>query len=775
VYQGIIMHRLNFISATALLASSLAFAQTPAQPPAPTPSTLRPRAAAGGAPLVRADQNSAANAGRRQLYEYLDAIAAKDNAARRATVAAIHTRAEAEARQREVRKKIITLLGGFPEKTPLNARTLGTTKADGYSIEKVLFDSQPNFPVTALLYLPDNRPGKLPGIVIAPGHGATGKASDFTMASTFARNGFAVLSYDPIGQGERMMYPDPAHPGQDLASRPTGEHGEAGLQPTLIGDAVARYFAWDGMRAVDYLMSRPEVDAARIGAFGCSGGGAMTALLAALDNRVAASAIACYTTNYDTLLPSIGPQDAEQSIPGFIPAGPAGPALDFPDWVELAAPRPYAIVGTVSDMFPWAGLLTTAQEARRFYAIFNPAAEGTPTGNPMPPTPTGPTLNPDTSNTIPATAPLQVIAGIGGHGNLGPITSQIVSFFLINLAHSTAAPNVPPPPARGAGFSAPTGLPDGALQVTPTGQVLTSYPTSETVHTLNLKHAATKLPAHRAPLTLPQLQAAIRDVTDAVARPGGLFTVTSHSQSSELPAGKVSTTTPKELQPGNENFVVERLTLHEPDGYDLPAFFVSNQSPTDCPGTLLVEPELTRGPDASPRPELIERMLKLAKDGGSCVLAITPRPSPPGTEETKSPILGPFYMTELRAEINGRTILGLRLDDITTATDYLAHQAATYPRKVGEREVPITAVASGHMGLVLLHAAVLDPRLKHITIDHTLESYASLLQAPMPLDAPQDILPGVLLHYDIPDLTRALGPRLTFTTPLPGTANLATP
>jgi hypothetical protein len=84
----------------------------------------------------------------------------------------------------------------------------------------------------------------------------------------------------------------------------------------------------------------------------------------------------------------------------------------------------------------------------------------------------------------------------------------------------------------------------------------------------------------------------------------------------------------------------------------------------------------------------------------------------------------------------------------------------------------ITAQASGHLGLVLLHAAALDPRLKHITIDHTLESYASLLQTPMPIDAPEDILPGVLLHYDIPDLIQTLGPRLTFTDPLPGTANL---
>jgi hypothetical protein len=150
---------------------------------------------------------------------------------------------------------------------------------------------------------------------------------------------------------------------------------------------------------------------------------------------------------------------------------------------------------------------------------------------------------------------------------------------------------------------------------------------------------------------------------------------------------------------------------------------------------------------------------------GNFVLGFLPRPSPPGGEETKSPILGPFYMTELRAELVGKTLLGMRVDDVIHAVDYLAARRDIDPNN-------ITAQASGHMGLVLLHAAVLDPRLKHITIDHTLESYDSLLKAPMPLDAPQDILPGVLLKYDIPDLVRVLGPRVTFNDPLPGTANL---
>ncbi|MES2391437.1 MAG: acetylxylan esterase, partial [Acidobacteriota bacterium] len=248
------------------------------------------------------------NPGRQALNNYLNALAAKDTAARRETIAKITTRAQAIERQREVRAKILSLIGTLPERIPLNPRLTGSTQLEGFRVDKVLFDSQPNFPITALLYVPTSTSAnKFPAIVMAPGHSPTGKAGDVAFATAFAKAGFIVLSYDPIGQGERLQYldpkSDPAKP-TSLAQRPTGEHGEAGLQPTLIGDALARYFLWDGMRAVDYLQSLPQVDPHRIGAFGCSGGGTMTALLGALDLRVAAVGVACYTTSWDALLPS---------------------------------------------------------------------------------------------------------------------------------------------------------------------------------------------------------------------------------------------------------------------------------------------------------------------------------------------------------------------------------------------------------------------------------------------------------------------------------------
>jgi cephalosporin-C deacetylase-like acetyl esterase len=689
------------------------------------------------------------NASRLQLTNFLDQIAAEKTATRRTAIAAITTPAQAEERQHEVREKIISLMGGLPGKTALNAKVTGSTQADGFRMEKVIFESQPGYRVTAILYLPDSSiesKAKLPAIVVAPGHGPTGKMGDYFFASLFARNGFAVLSYDIVGEGERLLYPDPAHPGQSLASRPTGEHGEASLQPTLIGDAVARYFLWDGVRAVDYLVSRPEIDPDRIGAFGCSGGGTATAFLGAIDTRVKAIGTACYITSFDTLLPSIGPQDAEQSIPNFIASG-----FDLADWVELAAPRPYAVISTASDMFPYAGAKASVIEARRFYALFDPASAGKPTGQPEPGTPTGPTLNPDTSNTISPASPLQWITGIGGHGNLRPLQQQIAQFFLTHLAHSSAAPVLNPAPAPGASpFALPANITKEAFQVTPTGQVLTSYPNSETIHTITLKRYA--LLQKPKALTSEQLQKAIREVTHASVKPGD-------------PAPKNTQSPPLASPPEGNVHVRHRFTLATAPGITIDAEFYRPKDGKH-PMLLILKDSLDPALESS-RTEEIRKLRDLA-DSGTAVLVIAPRPSIPGTEEEKSPLLGNFYLTELRAELIGCTLLGLRVDDVIAAVNFMQGSTTGDPNQ-------ISAQASGHLGLVLLHAAVLDSRLQHIAVDHVLESYKSLIDAPVPKDAPQDILPGVVRRYDIPDLVRELGPRLKLSEPFsPSTGTMLT-
>lgn len=719
------------IAVSALLAATAA-AQAPVPIAAPIPAPTR-------------DPASPANLGRMHLTHYLDSLAAGFDADRASSVASIQTRAQAEARQATVRKQILSLLGTLPERTPLNAKILGETQADGFRIEKVLFESQPGFLVTALLYLPDGQPAgkKLPAILVAPGHGPAGKASDYRTAALFAHNGFVVLSYDPIGQGERLQYPSPANPGVSLASRPTGEHGEASLQPVLLGDTFARYILWDAIRGIDYLTQLPQVDSQHIGAFGCSGGGAMTALTGALDPRVAAVGVACYTTSFDTLLPAIGPQDGEQSSPRFISSG-----LDFPDWIELAAPRPYAVIATYSDMFPFAGARSSVVEARRFYSLFEPTSAGTPSGSAppsVPPTPSVPALNADTTNSIPPSAALQFITGPGGHGALAPIMGDILSFFVRNLKPGADASHLilPPPVAAGAGGPRfqPTGLPKDALQVTPSGQIATSYPNAESVFTLNKKRAAQIAPANRPALTGKELAAAIRQITGSVAQPGA------SKAPAELLAAKSGT-----------------FVLPSKEGIDIQGELSVPAGAGRHPAVLLLVPDSIHVDNPIARANKA-RFDALAA-AGNIVLAITPRPSPPGTDDMKAPILGPFYLLSLRAALVGRTLIGMRIDDVVRATDYLANRPDVDP-------AGITAVASGHMGLVLLHAAVLDPRLGHIAVDHVLASYRSLVEAPLPTGAPEDILSGVLLHYDIPNLVQALGARLTATDPLQGSDDLS--
>lgn len=697
------------------------FAQTPAAPIATTAGAAR-------------DLNNPASHGRAQVVAYLDAIAAQDLAARHSAIALTTNRQAAESRQEVARKKILSLIGGLPERTPLNPRTMGTVQSDGFHIEKVLFESKPQFYVTALLYVPDGRPpaSGFPAILMSPGHYPTGKAADYNTAAGFARNGFIVLSYDPVGLGERLQYPDPSKPNASLASRPTGEHGEAGLQPTLIGDAVSRYFVWDAIRGVDYLAQRAEVDPKRIGAFGCSGGGTISAMVGALDTRVAAVGVACYNTSFDALLASIGPQDGEQSIPGFIAAG-----LDFPDWIELVAPRPYAAIATYSDMFPFAGARKTVSEARRFYSLFDSSSAGTPTGRSVDTQPTGPALNIDTANIVPLTAPFQFITGPGRHGALGPIMGDIIAFFVRNLQPGADASH---PVLLPASNGAPAGLPKDALQVTPTGQVSTSFPGCATIFTLNQKRAE-KIAPPLGPVSGGDLAAAVRAVTGASAVPGAA------KQSKELVP---------ELNGAVDLLTDEKITLH--------GFLSVPQSGGRHPAVILLVSDSIQADSPAARANRAE-FDRLAAEG-NVVLAITPAPSPPDTDDMKSPLLGPFYLLSLRAWLVKRTLLGMRTDDVIQIVDYLAGRSDVYASR-------ISAIGSGHMGLVLLHAGVLDPRLTHVSVNHVLSSYRSLLNSPLPIGAAEDVLPGVLLHYDIPDLVRALGTRLSESSPLEGTEDLS--
>jgi cephalosporin-C deacetylase-like acetyl esterase len=413
---------------------------------------------------------------RSKLIDSLNGIARSQLEARKKAVSRLRGQQDADRRKSVVKEKILGLIGGLPEsRGPTAVKQFGSVSRDGFRMEKIAYQSLPGFWVTANVYVPE-RGGPFPAVVLAPGHGAGGKLELYSWGANFARNGIVALAYDPLGQGERFQYLDDAT-GKSAVGNPTGEHGMANVPTLLPGDNVARYMVNDARRGIDYLTARTDVDATRIGAFGCSGGGTLTAYLAALDDRVKIAASACYITSFQQLLESpTGVQEAEQSLPHFIQEG-----LDFADWVELFAPKPYAIVSTKDDMFPFEGARQSYEEAKEFYGLYG------------------------------AEDRIRWITGPGGHGNLGPIAHAILNFFTQFFYPGTAEPEFKPfrlaNPAE--------------LQCTPTGQVATSLG-GETIQSLNEKRTAPVIAGRKpfaGPSGLGQLQADIRALTGVAIQP----------------------------------------------------------------------------------------------------------------------------------------------------------------------------------------------------------------------------------------------------------------
>ncbi len=205
--------------------------------------------------------------------------------------------------QARLRAEFLEAIGGLPERTPLKARVTGRLARDGYSVEKVIFESRPDFFVTAALFLPDSSRHQppYPGVLIPCGHSENGKAyaSYQTMGASLALAGMAALVFDPIDQGERFQLLDAT--GKPVLGGVTG-HTMVGVGAMLLGRSVAQFEIWDGMRALDYLLSRPEVDPARVGVTGNSGGGTQASYLMALDERIKVAAPSCYLTGFKALL-----------------------------------------------------------------------------------------------------------------------------------------------------------------------------------------------------------------------------------------------------------------------------------------------------------------------------------------------------------------------------------------------------------------------------------------------------------------------------------------
>jgi dienelactone hydrolase len=294
-----------------------------------------------------------------QAYDLLDE--------RKRKVRTFRTEAQWRARQQDIRKTLGEILGPFPDRTPLNAEVVETIQKDGYRVEHVIYESMPGFEVTSSLFIPDDVEGQAPGIVYCSGHTENGYRSETYqhVILNLVRKGFVVFAFDPVSQGERRQYYDPDE-GESRIGGSTNEHSYSAVQAFISGRSQARYMTWDGIRAIDYLVDRPEVDPERIGVTGRSGGGTQSAYISAVDERVQAAAPENYLTNFRRLLQSIAPQDGEQNFYHGIVS-----EIDHADLVEVRAPKPTLMITTTRDIFNIEGARSTYREASRAYQAFD--------------------------------------------------------------------------------------------------------------------------------------------------------------------------------------------------------------------------------------------------------------------------------------------------------------------------------------------------------------------------------------------------------------------
>jgi len=267
------------------------------------------------------------------------------------------TREEWERRTAELRPRVMRALGldPLPERTPLNAQVLGETQKDGYRIQRVIFESRPGLVVTANVYVPDG-PGPFPLVLCPVGHWGRGKDEPTPAARShgLAKLGYMTITYDPFGQEERAI--------------PGNEHTEH-WRLVLTGHSNMSIMVWDTVRALDYMLTRPDVDGTRIACTGASGGGLNTLYFSVVDRRLDVAVPVVYITQWADFLGTGAEHCPCSHVPGL------GAFTDMGEMTALFAPRPQMYINALADpQFLTAGAQHAEEQARVIYDLYGAGA-----------------------------------------------------------------------------------------------------------------------------------------------------------------------------------------------------------------------------------------------------------------------------------------------------------------------------------------------------------------------------------------------------------------
>ncbi len=635
----------------------------------------------------------------RFLRQTLDSLAAAQFAERARAVASIRAPEDVKARGEQLRQFMLGAFDGWPERTPLHAKIVGSVEREGYRIEKLVYESLPGFFVTANVYVPTSGPGPFPAVLGTAGHAEEGKgAGVYQMVwISLAKRGFIVLAYDPIGQGERSQYLD-IETGEKIPGSGSGDHIMAGGVALLTGTHLARYLIWDGIRGLDYLLTRGDVDPKRIAAIGNSGGGTQSAYLNALESRLATAVPSCYITSWPHLWKDRWPQDSEQVFVDFLKNG-----FDFADFLTAQAPRPVKMLTAMQDYFPIAGAREAFAETQRSYRILGAEDRA------------GFFTNDDK------------------HGWSKPRREATYAWLEKWLyGRDVSAPEPPIKPETSPNKSE---TPE-ALRVTASGQVLLSLG-GRSIQRI-LRERAEEQFAAREALRIPDedrpaFQSMLRRTMRMLPRTADL----------SAPRARIERTPVAE----RTGYRVEKLALPVDDAIAIPA--------------LLFAP--ARKPSGSRRIVLLDDRGKAAEAGesgllgslaqsGHTVLALDVRGI--GELGIAARLVGnsPIYQESMRALLVGTSLPAIQTGDLLAALDCAQHLE-------GWGDGPVTILGKGNMGWIALFGAVLDQRIEGIAAEESLLSYMDIARSPRNVYTIDLVLPGVLRRFDMPDLVAHLNDR----------------
>ncbi|MEE2781196.1 MAG: hypothetical protein VX431_03255 [Planctomycetota bacterium] len=619
---------------------------------------------------------------------------AKDitNARRKELEGSLSSTEDADKRRQQLKRAYAELLGPLPAKSPLKPRVTGRIEKDGYRIEKILFQSQPGHHVTANLYIPTLGKPPYPGVLLACGHSDNGKAyaAYQAAAALMAQNGLVVLCYDPISQGERIQLPDAPRYG-------TTTHTLLDLGALLVGRSTVWYELVDGMRSLDYLRTRPEVDPKKpIGLTGTSGGGTQTTFFMAADPRIGPAAPSCYLMTRLRKFETVGPSDGCQWLPG---EGAA--RIDHFDYCVMRADKPTLVLAARDDFFDILSSRAAADETRRVYRALGKEKNFDFFEAPSP------------------------------HGFQRPHRQEATRFMRQCLLGDATA-------IRETDFEP---LPDEAVRVTQSGQVLEDFPEETTVAAMNLQ-AARKLGSARRAFWESTSE---EDQHHAIAELTGLTAML-------LQEGPLSIENQGTIERTQGR--IEKIVLTREGDVPLPALFYMPRAKTGgknepLQAVLYIDgrgKQSAAGDDGE-----IERLVA----SGKAVLTVDLR----GYGETRD--TGSYHKdlndeerTSMLAMYLGKPLLGQRVADVKTCLDFLERQG-----NIDATAVELVAV--GRAGPVGLHAAYFDPRIRKLVLKDSIRSWIDdVVAKPLAPHLLAQVVPGALKFYDLTDLEAALGDRI---------------